>query len=106
MRSRALVAAAGLLSVLAGATVLPAASAAAAEAVSAVPASRGRSGQGPGGGHGRGMSQNGAYGAAAKYQLSSAQILGFYSPGTRATAVPNRTVRVQLRTQESAGATT
>jgi SpoIID/LytB domain protein len=103
MRSRVLTVAAGLLSVLAGTTVVPAASAA-ADSVSAVPASRMLSVQGHGWGHGRGMSQNGAYGAAARYHLSSAQILGFYYPGTRATKIANRLVRVQLRSQEAAGA--
>jgi stage II sporulation protein D len=105
MRSRVLTAAAGLLSVLAGATVGPAASAA-AESVSAVPASRVLSVQGHGWGHGRGMSQNGAYGAAARYHLSSEQILGFYYPGTRAMKIANRPVRVQLRSQEAAGGAT
>src|SRR3954447_17254062 len=102
MRSRALVAAAGLLSVLAGATVVPAA-AAAADPLTAVPTTRLLSVQGHGWGHGRGMSQNGAYGAAAKYGMTSAQILGFYYPGTRPTTIADRTVRVQLRSQEAAG---
>ena len=102
MRSRTLAAAAGLISVVAGTVVLPA-SPAAADTVRAVPGSRVLSVQGHGWGHGRGMSQNGAYGAALKHGLSSTQILDFYYPGTRATTVPNRTVRVQLRTQETAG---
>jgi len=101
MRS-ALAAAAGLLTVLTATTVLPAAPAA-AESATAVPATRLLSVQGHGWGHGRGMSQNGAYGAAAKYSRSSAQILDFYYPGTRATTIADRTVRLQLRSQEGAG---
>jgi stage II sporulation protein D len=82
------------------------ASAATRDAAAAVPASRVLSVTGHGWGHGRGMSQNGAYGAAAKFGRTSAQILDFYYAGTRATRLPDRALRVQLRTQEAAGGST
>ena len=69
----------------------------------AVPTTRLLPVSGHGWGHGRGMSQNGAYGAAARYHLTSAQILAFYYPGTRATTLADRPLRVQLRSLEAAG---
>lgn len=52
---------------------------------------------GRGYGHGRGMSQWGAYGAAAgPAKLGWRQILSFYYPGTRATIQPNAALRVRL----------
>jgi SpoIID/LytB domain protein len=68
-----------------------------------VPATRVLQVAGHGWGHGRGMSQYGAYGAAARYHLTSAQILAFYYPGTRATTLADRPLRVQLRSLEAAG---
>jgi stage II sporulation protein D len=88
-----------------GASAVLAGSAAAAtrDAAAAVPGTRLLRVSGHGWGHGRGMSQNGAYGAAARYHLTSAQILSFYYPGTRATTLADRPVRVQLRSLEAAG---
>jgi stage II sporulation protein D len=88
------------------ATTRNVASAAARDVAAAVPASRVLTVSGHGWGHGRGMSQNGAYGAAARFGRTSAQILDFYYPGTRSTRVADRALRVQLRTQEAAGAST
>ena len=51
---------------------------------------------GHGYGHGHGMSQWGAYGAASK-GMTWRSIVGFYYPGTTLQAVPNSTIRVQLR---------
>jgi stage II sporulation protein D len=102
------VAAAGVLSALTAAlgTALAAtpASAVGPDAATLVPASRALTVSGHGWGHGRGMSQNGAYGAAARYGRTADQILGFYYPGTTSTRLADRPVRVQLRTQETAGA--
>jgi len=74
-------------------------------ALSAAPAvageTYGRSGtavtlSGHGFGHGHGMSQWGAYGAAAVNHLSWQSILGFYYPGTRLANLGNPTIRVRL----------
>lgn len=54
---------------------------------------------GRGYGHGRGMSQWGAYGAAAgPAQLGWRAILAFYYPGTTAVVQPNAALRVRLDT--------
>jgi SpoIID/LytB domain protein len=50
---------------------------------------------GHGWGHGRGMSQYGAKGAALA-GLSASQILDFYYPGTAATTLPARNIRVWI----------
>ena len=63
--------------------------------VTARPASGTIAVAGHGYGHGRGMSQWGAYGAATK-GLSYAQILDFYYPGTKRTAIGDDTIRVAL----------
>ncbi|ACQ79439.1 SpoIID/LytB domain protein [Beutenbergia cavernae DSM 12333] len=52
---------------------------------------------GHGYGHGRGLSQWGAYGAATR-GLTTAQILGFYYPGTSLTGQPNTDIVVRLST--------
>jgi SpoIID/LytB domain protein len=96
----------GALSVLLTGALGPAALAAQAatrDAAATVPATRALTVAGHGWGHGRGMSQNGAYGAAVKYHRTSAQILAFYYPFTQATTIGNRSVRVQLRSLEAAG---
>jgi len=51
---------------------------------------------GHGYGHGHGMSQWGAYGAAAVGKLSWQDILAFYYPGTRLANLGNPTIRVRL----------
>ena len=51
---------------------------------------------GHGFGHGHGMSQWGAYGAAAVGKLSWRSILGFYYPGTTLANLGNPTIRVRL----------
>jgi stage II sporulation protein D len=51
---------------------------------------------GHGYGHRHGMSQWGAYGAAAVGKLSWQSILAFYYPGTRLTNLGNPTIRVRL----------
>jgi SpoIID/LytB domain protein len=107
MRSPA--AAAGVLAALTASVLLSGASPAAAvgpDTLRAVPATRVLTVAGHGWGHGRGMSQNGAYGAAARFGRTSAQILDFYYPGTRSTRYADRALRVQLRSQEAAGAGT
>jgi len=103
-------AAAGVLAALPASLLLAAATPASAVATrdvaAAVPTSRVLTVAGHGWGHGRGMSQNGAYGAATKFGRTSAQILDFYYPGTRSTRLAHRALRVQLRSQEAAGAST
>ena len=59
--------------------------------------------EGRGYGHGRGMSQWGAYGAAAA-GLSYGEILDFYYPGTRRATLPASQIRVQI-TADSDGIT-
>ena len=51
---------------------------------------------GHGFGHGHGMSQWGAYGAAAVGRLSWRSILAFYYPGTSLASIGNPTIRVRL----------
>jgi stage II sporulation protein D len=51
---------------------------------------------GHGYGHGHGMSQWGAYGAAAVGKLSWQDILAFYYPGTKLANLGNQTIRVRL----------
>ena len=51
---------------------------------------------GAGYGHGHGMSQRGAYGAAAVGKLSWQNILAFYYPGTTLANLGNPTIRVRL----------
>lgn len=74
---------------LAPAALTGAATAAGAEPVVAVRAGGALTLTGHGYGHGRGMSQYGAEGAARK-GLTSAQILGFYYPGTTITRLGGR----------------
>ena len=53
--------------------------------------------KGHGWGHGHGMSQNGAYGAAAVKHLSASQIVSFYYPHTAAGSIGNPLIRVLLQ---------
>ncbi|HYO86339.1 MAG TPA: SpoIID/LytB domain-containing protein [Dermatophilaceae bacterium] len=60
---------------------------------------------GRGYGHGRGMSQWGAYGAAARHGLSWRRILSFYYPGTVATSQSNTTLKVWISEDRDANTT-
>ena len=76
--------------------VLPGASPARADEVYPRPASGTVQIAGHGYGHGRGMSQYGAYGAAAQ-GVAWQQIVGRYYPGTTLTNLGNPTLRVDVR---------
>jgi stage II sporulation protein D len=65
--------------------------------VSPVPTTRVFHVKGHGWGHGHGMSQDGAYGAAAVKHLSASQILSFYYPHTAAGSISNPLIRILLQ---------
>ncbi|MFL6240026.1 MAG: SpoIID/LytB domain-containing protein [Actinomycetes bacterium] len=52
---------------------------------------------GHGWGHGHGLSQDGAYGAAAVDHLTASQIVSFYYPHTAAGSIGNPTMRILLQ---------
>jgi peptidoglycan hydrolase-like amidase len=68
---------------------------AASAGVNTLPQARSFTVWGRGAGHGHGMSQYGAYGAAAR-GLSTTQILNFYYPGARRTVLRPSRIRVRL----------
>ncbi|MDX6285635.1 MAG: hypothetical protein QOG53_1120 [Frankiales bacterium] len=84
------------LGLLAGGIVVGLGDAARADQTVTIPGAGTIRMSGHGWGHGRGMSQQGAYGAAAVKHLSATEILSFYYAHTSAGAIGNPTIRVKL----------